>query len=208
VRLSKIIQNSRPTQLPQLYQRPGIQEEKQAIVEAGLASSLTVPLYGGLSPWQHMDDTGTRVDGENYHCQILCNPLYGAYFTTARKDRLTIIDVLRNGRQQIYRINEETLGLLALFGVSKRVAEQVRQLPFQQDWSEEDLQRRLTEQIPDLNQRPRGRIPEAAALAADRPDQGRQKMGDSDSRRAFAGCLSLQAGASRRAYSSGRIWLK
>jgi len=68
---------------------PGIQEEKRAIVEAGLASS----------PWQHMDDTGTRVNGENHHCQILCNPLYGAYFTTAHKDRLTIIDVLRNGRR-------------------------------------------------------------------------------------------------------------
>ena len=62
-------------------------------MEAGLASS----------PWQHMDDTGTRVDGENHHCQILCNPLYGAYFTTARKDRLTIIDVLRNGRPRIYK---------------------------------------------------------------------------------------------------------
>jgi hypothetical protein len=159
-----------------------------------------------------MDDTGTRVDGENYHCQILCNPLYGAYFTTARKDRLTIIDVLRNGRQQIYRINEETLGLLALFGVSQRVAEQVRQLPFQQDWSEEDLQRRLTEQIPDLSEGPRGRIPEAAALAADRPDQGRQKMGDSDSRRAFTGCSSLQAGAFQAGVQFGanlaQIWLK
>jgi hypothetical protein len=43
---------------------PGIQEEKQAIVEAGLTSSLTVPLYGGLSAGQHMDDTGTRVNGE------------------------------------------------------------------------------------------------------------------------------------------------
>ena len=73
---------------------PGIQEEKRAIVEAGLASS----------PWQHMDDTGTRVDGENHHCQILCNPLYGAYFTNARKDRLTIIDVLRNGRPRVFRI--------------------------------------------------------------------------------------------------------
>jgi hypothetical protein len=113
----------------------GIQEEKQAIVEAGLASSLTVPLYGGLSPWQHMDDTGTRVDGENYHCQILCNPLYGAYFTTARKDRLTIIDVLRNGCPRVFRINEEALDLLHRFGLSKRVAEQVRQLPFHRDWS-------------------------------------------------------------------------
>src|ERR1035438_10261076 len=71
---------------------PEIQEEKRAIVEAGLASS----------PWQHADDTGTRVDGENHHCQILCNPLYGAYFTTAHKDRLTIIDVLRNGRPRVF----------------------------------------------------------------------------------------------------------
>jgi hypothetical protein len=54
---------------------PELQEEKRAIVEAGLNSSA----------WHHMDDTGTRVDGENQHCQILCNPLYGAYFTTAGK---------------------------------------------------------------------------------------------------------------------------
>ena len=117
---------------------PGIQEEKRAMVEAGLASS----------PWQHMDDTGTRVDGENHHCQVLCNPLYGAYFTTAHKDRLTILDVLRNGRPRVFRINEEALDLLRRFGVSKRVAEQVGQLPFHQDWSEEELRRRLAEQIP------------------------------------------------------------
>src|SRR5271165_4894594 len=42
--------------------------EKQAIVEAGL----------GSSAWQHIDDTGTRVDGQNQHCQVICNPLYTA----------------------------------------------------------------------------------------------------------------------------------
>jgi len=146
---------------------PGIQEEKQAIVEAGLASSLTVPLYGGLSAGQHMDDTGTRVNGENHHCQILCNPLYGAYFTTARKDRLTILDVLRNGRSRIYRINEETLDLLLRFGVSRRVTEQVRQLPFHQDWSQEEFQPKLAEQIPDLSEGARSRIVEAAARVRD-----------------------------------------
>src|ERR1035438_7071394 len=132
---------------------PGIQEEKRAIVEAGLASS----------PWQHMDDTGTRVDGENQHCQILCNPLYGAYFTTAHKDRLSIIDVLRNGRQRVFRLNEEAWDLVRRFGVSKRVAEQLGQLPFHQDWSEEELQRRLAEQIPDLSEGTRRRMMEAAA---------------------------------------------
>ena len=135
---------------------PELQEEKRAIVEAGLNSSA----------WQHMDDTGTRVDGENQHCQILCNPLYGAYFTTARKDRLTIIDVLRNGRERVFRLNEEALGLLRQFGVAQRVIERVGQLPFHQDWSEQELQRRLTEQIPDVVPGVRSRILEAAALAA------------------------------------------
>jgi len=49
--------------------------EKEEIVEAGLNSS----------PWQHLDDTGTRVDGVNWHCQVICNPLYTAYFTPSAK---------------------------------------------------------------------------------------------------------------------------
>jgi hypothetical protein len=154
---------------------PDIQEEKRAIVEAGLASS----------PWQHMDDTGTRVDGENHHCQILCNPLYGAYFTTAHKDRLTIIDVLRNGRQRVFRINEEALDLVRRFGVSKRVAEQLGQLPFHQDWSEEELQRRLAEQIPDLSEGTRRRTMEAAALAAYHAESGHVRLLVCDDARQF-----------------------
>ena len=145
---------------------PGMQEEKQAIVAAGLSSSA----------WHHMDDTGTRVDGKNQHCQILCNPLYGAYFTTARKDRLSIIDVLRNGRQRVFRLNEEALDLLVQFGVSKRVREGVGQLPFHQDWSQEELQRRLTEQIPDLGPGARSRIVEAAALAAYHAESGHVRL--------------------------------
>jgi hypothetical protein len=154
---------------------PGIQEEKQAIVEAGLASS----------PWQHMDDTGTRVNGENHHCQILCNPLYGAYFTTVRKDRLTIIDVLRNGRPRIFRLNEEALDLLHRFGVSQRVSERVGELPFHQDWSEEEFEHRLAEKIPDLSEGPRSRIAEAAALAAYHAESGHVRLLVCDDARQF-----------------------
>src|SRR5450631_3081436 len=154
---------------------PGIQEEKQAIVEAGLASS----------PWQHMDDTGIRVDGENHHCQILCNPLYGAYFTTVRKDRLTIIDVLRNGRPRIFRLNEEALDLLHRFGVSQRVSERVGELPFHQDWSEEEFEHRLAEKIPDLSEGPRSRIAEAAALAAYHAESGHVRLLVCDDARQF-----------------------
>ncbi len=145
---------------------PEIQEEKRAIVEAGLNSSA----------WHHMDDTGTRVNGVNQHCQVICNPLYGAYFTTARKDRLTIIDVLRNGRERIFRLNEEALGLMVQFGISQRVLERVGQLPFHQDWSQEELQRRLTEQIPDLASGARHRIIEAAALSAYHAESGHVRL--------------------------------
>ena len=39
--------------------------EKAALVEAGWRRS----------PWQHTDDTATRVNGQNQHGPILCNPL-------------------------------------------------------------------------------------------------------------------------------------
>src|SRR6266478_2162121 len=39
--------------------------EKAALYQTGLASS----------PWQHLDDTSTRVNGQNGYCHIVCNPL-------------------------------------------------------------------------------------------------------------------------------------
>src|SRR2546429_6376055 len=101
-----------------------LQPEKEAIVEAGLSSS----------PWQHIDDTGTPVNGRNWHCQVLCNPLYTAYTTTIRKNRLTVIDVLRNQRGRIFRLNKEAFGLMRQFKVSQRVLDQLRQMLSGQEW--------------------------------------------------------------------------
>ena len=145
---------------------PRWEEEKQAIVEAGLSSSA----------WQHIDDTGTRVDGENQHCQVICNPLYTACFTTARKDRLTIIDVLRNGRERIFRMNAEAVNLLRQFHVSQRMVERVGQLPLDQDWSEGEFERKLREGIPDWGPAARSRIMEAAALAAYHAETGQVRL--------------------------------
>ena len=92
--------------------------EKAAVFEAGLASS----------PWQHLDDTSTRVNGQNQYCQIVCNPLYTSYQTTESKDRQTILDVLRNGRPREYLFNAEAESLLA--GVLSGVAQkQLSKLP-------------------------------------------------------------------------------
>jgi len=130
--------------------------EKEEIVEAGLNSS----------PWQHIDDTGTRVDGANWHCQVICNPLYTAYFTTARKDRLTVIDVLRNQRERVFRFNDEAVALLRQFGVSERMVGVLRNLPWEQELSETELEDRLDRQMPGLGVTARNHIVEAAAIAA------------------------------------------
>ena len=130
--------------------------EKEAIVEAGLNSS----------PWQHMDDTGTRVDGVNWHCQVICNPLYTAYFTTQRKDRLTVIDVLRNQRKRVFRLNDEAMALLRQFGVSERTMEALRHLPWDQELSEAELEDGLERHLPQLGATARSRIVEASAIAA------------------------------------------
>ena len=69
--------------------------ESDAVYESGLRSSV----------WQHTDDTLTRVNGENQHCHVVCNPVYSAYRTLPHKNRLSVLDVLRNGRPRRFRMN-------------------------------------------------------------------------------------------------------
>ena len=82
--------------------------EKDALYEAGLRSS----------PYQQTDHTATRVNGQNQHCQIVCNPLYTIYQTVPHKDRLSVLDVLRNGRPRTFVLNAEALAILSQLGVS------------------------------------------------------------------------------------------
>lgn len=131
-------------------------EEKEGVYKAGLRSS----------PWQNMDDTGTRVNGENQHCHIVCNPLYTAYFTTKNKDRLTIIDVLRGMRERAYRLNGEAEGFLQQFGLPEKVIKQMKSLPQDQDLSEQKFTQLLDEHLPALGPQQRKHILEAAAVAA------------------------------------------
>jgi hypothetical protein len=59
---------------------------------------------------------------------VVCNPLYTAYFTTANKDRLTIVDVLRNLGARTFRINAEAVGFLHIFGLAQRTVRLVQGL--------------------------------------------------------------------------------
>ena len=130
--------------------------EKNAIYAAGLRSS----------PWQHIDETGARVNGQNQHCHIVCNPLYSAYFTTERKDRLTVIDVLRNTSERTFLLNDEAFELLRSLRVSARVTAQLHYLPHDQELSESEFTSLLSQHLPDLGPQQHSRILDAVAIAA------------------------------------------
>ena len=139
-----------------IAKQEGFHAEKEAIYEAGLRSS----------PWQHLDETGTRVNGQNQHCHILCNPLYTAYNTTLKNDRLTVVNVLREGREPLYRLNEEALGFLRQCGFRARAMEQLQPLPQDVDLREQEWQRLVEQHVPGLKPRPQRYLWEAAAVAA------------------------------------------
>jgi hypothetical protein len=130
--------------------------EKDTVYQAGLTSS----------PWHHLDDTATRVNGQNQHCHVVDNPLYTTYLTTPGKDRLSVIDVLRNGQQRVFRLNAEALGYLETAGVSLVTRQKLSRLPQDQDLDQTTLHRLLEEQLPNLGVQTRKWVLDAAAVAA------------------------------------------
>ena len=96
--------------------------EKDEIYKIGLS----------LTTFQQIDDTGARVKGENHYTQILCSPYYTAYFTTERKDRLTILDVFRNFAPRKFLYSQQAIELLEGFKLSKKMRSKIDAL-FEKD---------------------------------------------------------------------------
>ena len=127
--------------------------EKEAVCEAGLAST----------PWQHTDQTSTRVDGQNQHCNIVRNSLYTVYTTTPKKDRLSVLDVLRPGRDRRFRLNGEALGYLESTRLSKATRTWLSAECSDQDWDEQTFEERSDTNWPMQNEQQRQAILSAAA---------------------------------------------
>jgi hypothetical protein len=68
-------------------------------------------------PWQHLDDTGTRLDGVGYYCHIVTSPVGCFYFTRPTKSRLTVIEVLRNESMGLFRLDAQALEWMTEAGV-------------------------------------------------------------------------------------------
>lgn len=131
-------------------------QEKDAVYHAGLCSS----------PWQHIDDTATRVNGQTYHCHIVDNPLHTTYITLPAKDRLSVIDVLRNGQPRVFRYNADAETWLEAAGVSVVTRRTLRCLPRDQDLDEATLTQLLATHLPRLGRQTRKWVLDALAVAA------------------------------------------
>jgi FtsZ-binding cell division protein ZapB len=130
--------------------------EKDAVYAAGLRSS----------PWQHTDDTTTRVNGQQHHCHIVDNPLHTTYLTLPAKDRLSVIDVLRNGQPRVFRYNADAETWLEAAGVSRVTRQHLTHLPRDQDLDEATLQHLLDTYVPGVGAQTRKWIVDALAVAA------------------------------------------
>lgn len=130
--------------------------EKAAVWRAGLASS----------SWQHIDDTSTRVNGENQHCHVVCNPLYSAYFTRPAKERLTVIGLLQGGDSLNFLLTAQTPAWLDIFKTPLWVQRLIRTWP-QNEWlTHAQMDALLARDAGSLNDQQQARILEAAALTA------------------------------------------
>ena len=129
--------------------------EKDAVYLAGLRSS----------PWHHVDDTATRVNGQNQHCHIVCNPLYTTYHTRPSKERLTILDVLSNGQPRSFRLDDDALAYVDALGIAQKWRTQLEHLPRDQMLDETTVMRLLDQHLPGVGVQTRKRILEALAVS-------------------------------------------
>jgi regulator of replication initiation timing len=131
------------------------ENEKTEVYASGLESS----------PWQHLDQTGARVGGVNYTTNVVCNPKYTIYSTTAKKDRLSVVKVLQNGRELELILNQVTDNLLETFQLPAKWKNALKLLPQETVLSEAEFNALLDTYLPKLGSQQRTRIMEAAAIA-------------------------------------------
>jgi len=133
-------------------------QEKNELYKAGIE----------CGDYHQIDDTSARVNGQNKYVQIICNSLFSAYFTTDRKDRLTIIDIFRFQKQRFYLFNNETFELLETMNVYHTTITKLEKLLTDAEVHDDKQINELLNQLfpePSKGKTTRTRIMEAAAIA-------------------------------------------
>ena len=142
---------------PEAARADAFTTEARAVEQAGLASS----------PWQHLDATGTRVNGQPWNCHVLGNPLFTAYHTTPTKDRLAVLDVLQGcPPERRYRLNDVADAYLESVGLSPTARGRLANWPRDQDLDDAAVTELLAAHRLVLGPQHQTRIREALALGA------------------------------------------
>lgn len=130
-------------------------QEKEAIFDAGMQASV----------YQHVDDTGCRVNGKNHYTHIFCNPFFTAYFTRQKKDRLTLLDILCQGELK-YTLDQDAFELMKVFGLAQKWHERIKVLLQSEPLTRIDLDAILQQLFPNPKKHSANRriILEATAL--------------------------------------------
>ncbi|MGB5714088.1 MAG: transposase, partial [Waterburya sp.] len=125
------------------------------VYRSGLASS----------PWQHFDQTGARVGGANYTTNVVCNPLYTVYFTSPKKDRLSVLKGLQDTKELEFILNQQTYELLKLFRLPTKWQSGLQLLPQETVFNSAQFNCLLEQYLPKIGSQHRTRVQEAAAIA-------------------------------------------
>ncbi len=134
----------------------GFHQEKADIIKAGIHSS----------SYQHIDDTGARVKGTNQHFSVLCNDYFSAFFIHLKKDRLTVIGILSQEKELSFLINPYTICFLCERKLKASIISSLEPLLEMGAMRREQFEKELNLLIPDLKDRHKDMIIEAAAIAA------------------------------------------
>lgn len=119
-----------------------------------------------LAGWTGVDQTSTRVDGQNYTCQTLDNPLVCFYLTTPRADRLAVLRALQVGKPLRYRIDPAAVAWFEARPAAQWAKERLAQLQ-QEAWlTEPEWTALLDRHFAGANRDTRQWLQQAAALSA------------------------------------------
>jgi hypothetical protein len=136
---------------------PGqLSAEARAVEQVGL----------GACRWLHGDTTGTPVDGESWWCHVQGNPLFTAYHTLPKQDRLAVLAVLGGGGPLSYLWNTAADVYLDELELSAQARRFLSVVPRDQLLDEATLTGLLDPLRPWVGLQPRTRFREALALAA------------------------------------------
>jgi len=129
--------------------------EKDEIHEASVA----------YSPYQQIDDSGARVNGENQYCSVLCNEYCSLFSIRPKKNRLTVIDVLLGKEELKFWLNDKAMEYLKEKRLPKKYFNPLKQELSEKLFSEKEIGEKIDKLFPKIPGRYRDLISEAAAIS-------------------------------------------